>query len=204
MRLLEDGGLGGVTVHAIAAEVDLTVGALYRYFSGKDAILAALLDEVLLSFQRALADAAGDSETPLEGLVASAMAYVALAEREPARYRLLSAMLLEPRQILQGDERQQAMQRAFDLLGGLLVRVEAAVASGELEEGDAKMRVVQLWSALSGALMLQKLAAIDPDEILYAGLAEATLRDLLTAWGAAPQALESAIGAAHRALGRDT
>jgi hypothetical protein len=96
------------------------------------------------------------------------------------------------------------MQRAFALLGGLLGRLEAAVDAGELASGDAKMRVVQLWSALSGALMLQKLAAIDPEEIRYAGLAEATLRDLLTAWGAEPRTLESAIGVAHRTLGRDT
>lgn len=42
-RILETGGLGALTTNAVAATAGISIGSLYQYFPGKEALLAALI-----------------------------------------------------------------------------------------------------------------------------------------------------------------
>ena len=42
MALVIEGGFEGLSMRALARRVELTPGALYRYFDGQDALIAAL------------------------------------------------------------------------------------------------------------------------------------------------------------------
>ena len=52
--ILLNEGLEAVTVHRIARELDLTVGALYRYFPSKQAMLTALGEDIVRGFTSSL------------------------------------------------------------------------------------------------------------------------------------------------------
>ena len=42
-RILEEGGLGAFTTNAVAERAGVSIGSLYQYFRGKDALVGALI-----------------------------------------------------------------------------------------------------------------------------------------------------------------
>jgi AcrR family transcriptional regulator len=55
-RLLTAAGVPAVTTTRVAAEVGMSVGAMYRYFPDKEAILGALAERFLLKFDKTLGE----------------------------------------------------------------------------------------------------------------------------------------------------
>ncbi|WP_069160465.1 TetR/AcrR family transcriptional regulator [Nocardia altamirensis] len=55
-RLLAEAGVSAVTTTRVAAEVGMSVGAMYRYFPDKEAILGALAERFLLQFDNTLGE----------------------------------------------------------------------------------------------------------------------------------------------------
>jgi AcrR family transcriptional regulator len=56
MRLISDRGYEATTLRDIAKEADVSVGLLYRYFPGKQAIVIALYDQLSAEYARQAAD----------------------------------------------------------------------------------------------------------------------------------------------------
>ena len=54
-QILEDRGLAALNTNAIAARAGVSIGSLYQYFPGKEAIVAALIRREGLRFEAALA-----------------------------------------------------------------------------------------------------------------------------------------------------
>lgn len=54
VRLLERGGIEAVTTEAIAATAGISVGTLYQYFAGKEAVLGALVEREMAGFTERL------------------------------------------------------------------------------------------------------------------------------------------------------
>jgi AcrR family transcriptional regulator len=90
-RLMAAHGTAGVSLRAIAREMDMTAPALYHYFAGRDALITALI----LDAFNALADAleqVRDSDaasTPAERLMAVALAYRGWALAHPIDFQLI-------------------------------------------------------------------------------------------------------------------
>jgi AcrR family transcriptional regulator len=87
-RLLEANGETGLSLRAIAAELDTGVGSLYYYFACKDALLAELAVDGFAELGRwmALAAHAPAGRTPFN---ASGHAYLGFTRHRPALYALM-------------------------------------------------------------------------------------------------------------------
>ena len=81
-RVLEREGSQAVSMQAIAAEAEVSVGLIYRYFGGKDELLLAVILDVLDDFATTVPtaiEAAGDD--PVQRLAAAFRAYCEVIDR---------------------------------------------------------------------------------------------------------------------------
>jgi AcrR family transcriptional regulator len=108
LRQLAEGGAQALSVSAIAKELGVSGPALYRYFAGRDALLADLIVDAYTD----LADALVRAEP---GLPALAAAYRTWALAQPHRYRLLFGAPL-PGYDAHDERLVKASQPAMDVL----------------------------------------------------------------------------------------
>ncbi len=206
MRMVEKGGLEALSINKLAAAVDYTPGALYRYFGSKDALLAALvlrvLEDVRADVERATSRL-GPKASPLARLLAMVHGYREFARRRPHRFGLLAVTMADPRVLLSEPEAAGpvavATMNVFRPLADALLEAERA---GQLSPGDVAERTVAVFALLQGLLQLNKQARFAPEVLDTARLAVFGTRSLLLGWGARPRAVDVAIERAA-SLGRD-
>lgn len=207
LHLLESEGFEALTIQRLAKELGYAVGALYRYFKSKDALLVALLHRVmdrvgedmtagLEWVERERCErlaAAGQSEcestllTADDGLlrlVVVCHVYVAFAQSRRAEYGLISTLIGDPREVLATDAAAPIVRSLIRLQLMLTGVIDDAVRSGALAPGDARERSVILWSAMQGVLQLRKLGRFGVAGVALDRLVPIALRTLLIGWGA--------------------
>jgi AcrR family transcriptional regulator len=202
LRLLETEGFEALTIQRLAKELDYAVGALYRYFRSKDALLVALLQRIM---DRIGADVAAGLEwldskggaSPRSGvdeglmrLLVLSTTYVGFAQRRPAEYGLISTMIGDPREFLATEEAAPVVPGLIRMQLLLASVLDEAADAGALEAGDARERGVVLWAAMQGVLQLRKLGRFGVAGVELDGLVPVTLRTLLRGWGADPARLD--------------
>lgn len=205
LELVLEEGLDGLTMQKLATKLDYAVGALYRYFKSKDALLAALQRQVLQDFT-AVFQAATQfcqqelaPETPavrdLSQLYLAADIYAQLRQQSPTRFHLLHEMIMNPQNLLSLQDGLLMMPVALPLLRHIQGLFEQASQSQALSmgfgSGAAQERSLLFWSSLQGLLPLRKLLRYVPGydfERLYAEL----LETLFTAWGAESELRQAA------------
>ena len=95
-------GFSGLTTNHVAAKAGVSVGTLYEWFPGKEALVAALVDRHLDRAEALLGDRAttlatlAASEPPLAVARALATAMVELHEDEPRLHRVLTEEVPHP------------------------------------------------------------------------------------------------------------
>ncbi len=193
MELINEGGYESFTIARLAGELDCAVGALYRYFTGKDAILRGLqlrcieriaddLRDVRDAAVRASSDLS-EREGALLRVLSAVVAYESLIDRRPTDYRLLALSLGDPRHLLTTD----LVRQVFDALRGVLAvlsqALEEAAACGALDAGSSDDRAFVLWGATQGLLQLRKLERVEP-KVAQRHLFDEMLRAQLVGWGA--------------------
>ena len=89
-ELLEAGGLPAVTMGAVAERVGVRGPSLYKRFSSRDALLAAMAEDAFADQER-LFSAAVRGDDPAADMRRVADAYRTYAHRHPAAYSLLFA-----------------------------------------------------------------------------------------------------------------
>ncbi len=87
-RILEQDGFAGYTTNAIAERAGVSIGSLYQYFPGKDAVTVALIEREtgLLLAEIDAAKGAPDAEAALRRMIGAAVTH---QMRRPALARLL-------------------------------------------------------------------------------------------------------------------
>lgn len=133
LEQLAEGGPEAVSVNAIGRRMGLSGPALYRHFSGRDELLAALTRDAYESLAAALEGS--------EDAAALARAYRAWAVAQPHRYGLLFAPPVPGFDAHRADL-VEAAQGAM------------AVLEGVLRDGDRE-RAVLAWSRLHGLVSLE-------------------------------------------------
>jgi AcrR family transcriptional regulator len=174
-------GWDAVTMRRLAEEIEYSANFAYRYFTGRDDILLALVREGFTRLRDAMATAAeqagsrpaGRSTTGSSGAAAAAVrgaghAYLDFALADPDLYQLMYGL---------GGVRVPATdtwdegQAVGNVLTGLLTTA-----------GDAQpeQHVLQLWATAHGLIALQVVGRVDPDPAGLHALFEDALTDCLT------------------------
>lgn len=139
---LEQQGLRGLSLRALAASLGLTPNALYRYFADRAVLESALTGEVSRLLHAAMQRAArkDDPEQAIRGI---ARAYLSFARKHPNLYELL---------LLPCDAEDEGSVFHENLWSFVLERVSALTGPGQAEEAS-----VALWAYLHGIAELEAI-----------------------------------------------
>jgi AcrR family transcriptional regulator len=173
-------GWDAVTMRRLADEIEYSANFAYRYFSGRDDILLALVRDGFTRLRDTMATAAHGatsqlakrSETGPSGPAAAvrraAHAYLDFALTEPDLYQLMYSL---------GGVRVPATdtwiegQAIGEIITGLLTN------AGDTQP---KQHVLQLWATAHGLIALQVVGRVDADPAALHALLEDALTDCLT------------------------
>ena len=199
MRALARGGLDSLTMQKLATELGFAVGALYRYFPGKDGIIVAVQRRIIETIREELAAALKRTDehlahgqkldsrrTALLRLWVMAQVYEAMARSRPTEFGLLSMTLGDPRQLVQDVDASQVVPPMVALFALVTELFTAATDAGALAPGDPARRTVVLWTSVHGALQLRKLERFALGALDAAELLDEAVSTLLVGWGASP------------------
>jgi AcrR family transcriptional regulator len=202
MTMLTEGGLEVLTTHALARRLDVAVGALYRYFPSKGAIIAGLERRVVAELGAELEDLLRGAEArwaaedgawaPLVPLLVLAAGFRERTAARPERMGLIGRVMAEPDHILPREEGERVIADALGLLEILKSPFDAAVTAGALRDGDRMIRPLLFWSGLRSVLQTFKLETFAPSVIRPTALYDGMVDSLLCGWGADPAALARA------------
>ena len=163
LALLEQRGQAGLTLRALATELNLTPNALYRYFPSREALLAAVATQGAALLFEDVRAALGDETLPQPdaGLFELARRYLRFARQRPALYDLYMTC-----GSLSAEQR-----RSYDQLWQVVVRQLEPLAGPRSAEV-----AMTLWSYLHGLVGLERSGVYDvrdtakPPENLEFGL----------------------------------
>ncbi len=208
MRLAGENGIEGLTLQQIAAELDCAIGALYRYFPSKGALLAELQCRIIVTLhakhsacrQRcaawAAANPAASAVAALMPLVAVALLYEGLARNAPSQFGMLSLSLGDPRRLIDDANARRVAEASTPMFGEIAEDIVAAGRSGvlclEAPNDDSLANAMLLWAALHGVVQLRKLEDLDPRREPTTVAALRLVRTLLIGWGASPTLVDRA------------
>ncbi|NKJ41623.1 MULTISPECIES: TetR/AcrR family transcriptional regulator [unclassified Novosphingobium] len=167
-RILEQGGIAALTTNAVAARAGVSVGSLYQYFPGKEALVGALIVRetsiLIAECEEALARVSGQ-----EALVRMIGAAVAHQLRRPKLARLLD---VEEARMPHDPETQRVSRHLHGILRTVLIQTDLGTqsdldeaahdvmaivkgmidAAGERQEQDQAALAGRVWRAVHGYL----------------------------------------------------
>ena len=169
-------GWDAVTMRRLAGKIDYSANFAYRYFTGRDDILLALVRDGFARLREAMATAGQQpisasadraSTTAAAAVRRAAHAYLDFALTEPDLYQLMYG--LGGVRVPTTDTWNEG-QAVGDVLGGLL-----AAASDQQPE----QHVLQLWATAHGLIALRVVGRVDVDPAALHALLEDALADCL-------------------------
>lgn len=129
-RLFAAKGYEDTSIEAVLQESDVSRGALYHHFAGKDALFEAVLEAVENSVTARLVEATAAAPDPVAGLHAGGLAWIRLVGEDPQVQRIA---VIDAPSVL-GWERWRTLEEHHGL--GLLKSALRAVADeGRLPPG---------------------------------------------------------------------
>lgn len=190
--VVHEGGVEALKLAPLAKRLGYAVGALYRYFDSKEALLAALEVDVLEELAARLDAAAARAAHPLGRVLARARVFAAMPVARPEDFALLGYALGDPRVLVPGADAGAVFAAAQPIFAAVATDLEAAREAGALAPGNPLDRAIVLWSGLQGTLQTRKLARVAPEILDADRLARELVQSLLLGWGATHEALDAA------------
>ena len=169
LEMLDKEGLEAITLRELATRLGTSRSAIYRHFSGKDALMRAVILEGFQKLDEAIAPYFEESDrTLLERFHDMGVSYTAFATAHPNLYRLLfGPEMSQAREAVCQDERpdlhkllnnsadesiiQADPDDAFHRLVKIIVEAQE---QGLFKAGDPIMLATTIWSLLHGLSML--------------------------------------------------
>jgi AcrR family transcriptional regulator len=198
MRLVERGGLDGLSAVTLAKALGVVPAALYRTFASMDAVKGALVARALDRLDDDLRAAVGElreatRKRALRRVVAAANVLPALRSRDPARHRLVDLALSAPTPLFDDETALAVEARLQRVLFHVARALDDAVAAGALSSGDAELRTLALLAVVHGADHFVKRDRLAPARLHAAQVHREALRALLAGWGAEPRVLAAVL-----------
>jgi AcrR family transcriptional regulator len=217
LTLVEEGGLDAVTTTELAKRTGAALGALYRFFPSKAAVIAALQEQAIAALSAdivtatttaaAAAASAGRRVQSLAALLAIADVVFGEPRTHPPRFRLVDEALSRV-EAVHADEDAVALEAALRPLLALAHERVVAFAVDDPTRIDSARRdelerfSFALWAALHGLTHFIKRDRLVPPGHRSARVATTTVRLLLRGLGADDGEIATAWAAARpRALG---
>ena len=149
VRTIGRSGAAGLTLRSAGERLGVSRTALYRHFSDKGALLAAVASEGFQRFTRDLQRAWEEGGPNLDGFNRMGRAYVGFALENPSHYRV---MFGEFRELCTKDpELQQVAYRSFEVLLNAIVTLQRA---GVMRVDDPVMTGNYIWATMHGIAAL--------------------------------------------------
>ncbi|MGC9544611.1 TetR/AcrR family transcriptional regulator [Streptomyces sp. UG1] len=175
-RLFARNGFHATSMQDVLKEVDLSAGAVYRYFSGKDELIAAIVREVLGEVRAAFEDVTRQSPPPppdvLVGEVLSRVLGIwesLNVDAEPVLPRLIMQVWAET---VRNEELAAVLAEGYEAVGQGWVRVVEAYQEAGMMRSDipAEHAARTMVAAVQGFIAQQALFGPAPVEVLQDGL----------------------------------
>lgn len=153
MTVFEAEGLDGLSFRRLAAEMDLSYSAPYRYFADKDELVNALRARAFRWIEQAMLDAIAGIDDPETALEALAEAYIRSGIARPDRYALMFFKLDDTDIARRSIELKAARHDALDVCTRAIA---AAQGAGLLSDRvDALTAAHLFWIGAHGLVSLQ-------------------------------------------------
>lgn len=205
-------GFDALTMQRLADECDAAIGAVYRYFPSKGALVAEVQREAIESLttsaeivrsrcDEALARAGVEPRlAAMVRLVVFGRWFVGLVETHPQELRLLQMLMSETRPVVPVEEGMRVVPTAMRLLDRARSTIEEAVGVGVLDDRTDPMSRVVVWAAaLGGVIQTGRLDVYDADLFDGLRLGWELCVDLFRGWGAPPELIAAAEDTVDRA-----
>lgn len=149
LRTIQTDGVEFLTLRAVGLKLGVSRTALYRHFSDKQALLAAVGREGFRTLRLALAGAWEEHGRGRAGFEAMGMAYVTFAVAHPAHYRVMFGRFVES--CSKDPEFVQEASSAFQVLVDSVVEQQQAAL---IRRDDPLMLSRFIWAVVHGIAML--------------------------------------------------
>jgi AcrR family transcriptional regulator len=147
-----------ITTAAIAQQMHLTQGALFRHFANKDAIMQAVMEWVAAQLLARVDRAADGVTSPLAALRSMFMAHVAFVAEHPGAPRIIFSELQRAGEMLT----KRMVQTLIASYGMRLKRlIEQGQAQGELHSGLNVQAATTMFIGTIQGLVMQSLITGD-------------------------------------------
>ena len=149
LRIIDKHGVEGLTLRAVGDALGVSRTALYRHFSDKQSLVAAVAREGFRTLRVALVEAWEREGRGQAGFQAMGEAYLEFAVAHPAHYRVMFGRFVESGK--RDPELIQEAEAAFQALVDALVAQQRA----RLARGDDPIQLARfVWSVVHGIAML--------------------------------------------------
>ena len=176
VKLIDEGGLAGLSMREVARAAGVSHQAPYHYFEDRESIFASLAEEGFKLLALSLESDVATTEPAVDRVVRAGRTYVRFALDHPALFRIMFRPDLV--QTERFPEVHACGERAFQTVPKL---IEACIAEGLPPEPSVQALIILAWSIPHGlaCLMLDgPLATKIPDATVAR---ELVMRDVMTA-----------------------
>ena len=143
-------GLDGFSMRGLAKEVGVTAPALYRYYDGREAVLADVVREAYRAFQSYLYRSLG-APTPLERFKRAGEGYLDFALEHPRWYTI---MFSGPERLGMTEVPEDIEAMGCAIHQFWIDRVSECMRAGVLVEGDPLETSLTMWAHSHGLIHL--------------------------------------------------
>ncbi len=163
LRLIKEQGVEKLSLRAIAREIGVSIGAPYKHFDAKEALLAAIAKRGFDTFEAYLTAASpeGIHLMTRERFTTMGYQYLRFAQENPEYYRLMFTNVIPNHRDY--PELWASSKRTFRLL---IQAIEVLQREGTVRTGSAVELATHTWAMLNGFVFLhleQRLSQVEAE-----------------------------------------
>ena len=159
LRTIDREGVDGLTLRAVGDALGVSRTALYRHFSDKQALVAAVAREGFRMLRLALVEAWDRAGRSQPGFQAMGDAYLAFAIEHPSHYRVMFGRFVES-----GACDPELIREAEAAFQALVDALAAQQREGLVRREDPVLQARFVWSVVHGIAMLTIDGQLKDDE----------------------------------------